>query len=743
MESSSNTSAIRRPSGIPRLSRLPVPRATVNLPAEPAFDDASPSSSATYGDSKSTTKQSSAGNLGGAIVQKDRTPANRFPAMAKPLTETGSYNTLPRRTAPIKTEPLEPIIKQVGEPENMATGLRDGAGTQGESETALPTAHRRPRPSLSDRTIETLTQIPPSPSPRRRQSNLFPQEVPDGKLSRAGSSLSRSRPSTSHGYHPPLPSSRPASPTKHQTRNPAPNLTPSRRSVSSYAPKSVPPPQKRPDLPSSNTPSRVRPSPSKATTTRTANLAGKSVSNTSSNASPTAIEPSGIVPPVTRAFAGSSHVPARGSSRFPPQKPTPSRGLANRPAEDHTLKSSAALRETIAKAKAAKRTAAKSQGKAAPDNAFEIQVDSGLSILRRKITMALEDGKLNIAALGFKEIPKEVINMSQYGSLESVDITRINAADNELETISDEVFPDIDSEAALREDEYFLGLFFGGLESLDLHGNRLLILPKGLRRLDNLATLNLSRNRLKNTHLETIAEIHSLRELRLAENALEGTFPMCLCGLENLELLDLHDNAITGIPEYVEEMRSLCVLNVAGNRLASLDLHALSSIPLTELDVSRNRLSGCLFPSDIIALTNLKSLSVALNALTSLTTPTSTGTLALPNLQSLDVSFNRIKTLPDLSTCTALITLSAANNQLGCIPEGMPTLQHLRTADLSNNGIKFVDLEVGNMESLTNLNLEGNLLRQGERRLLGLSTGDLKSELRARSGAAGVTAGEE
>jgi len=740
MESSSNKSATRRPSGIPRLSRLPVPRGAVNLSAEPNLDDARSSSSATCGDS--TTLRYSARNLSGFIVQKDRNPVNRVSAVAKTLMENGSYNALPRRASPVKTEPLEPIVKQVREPENGASGLQDGADTQGESETALPTAHRRPRPSLSDRTIETLSQIPPSPSPRRRQSNAFTQDVPDGMLLRAGSSLSRSRPSTSHGYHVPLPSSRPASPIKPQRKTPAPNVTPTRRSVSSYAPISVPPPQKRPNLPSSTTPSKVHPSPSKATATRTSNLAGKSVSNTSSNPAQTATERSRTAPPATKAFAGLSDAPARGGSRFPPQKPTTSRGLINRPAEDHTPKSSAALRETIAKAKAAKRTAAKSQGKAA-GNGFEIQVDSDVSRLRRKINMALEDGKLNIAALGFKEIPNEVINMSQYGSLESVDITRINAADNELETISDEVFPDIDSEAALREDDDFLGLFFGGLESLDLHGNRLLILPKGLRRLDNLTTLNLSKNRIKNTHLETVAEIHSLRELRLAENALVGTFPASLCGLEKLELLDLHDNAIAGIPEYVEEMRSLCVLNVSGNKLASLPFHALSSIPLTELDVSRNRLSGCLFPSDVIVLTNLKSLSVASNALTSLTTATSTGTLVLPNLQTLDISFNQIKSLPNMSVCVVLTTFSAANNQLSCVPKGIAALQHLRTVDLSNNGIKYVDLEIGNMEGLTNMNLEGNPLRQGERRLLGLSTEDLKCELRARSGAAGSKVEEE
>ncbi len=662
--------------------------------------------------------------------------------MPKPLRENGGYNALPRNPSTSKTESTEPTLKQKGDIENMASGTRDRAEVQEEPEKALTTAHRRPRPSLSDRTSETLSRIPPSPSPSRRQSNFFPLEAPSETLVGPASSLSQSRPSTSHGYHPPLPRSRPASPTKHQMGNQAANVTPSRRSVSSYAPRSVSNPQKRPNLPSNTTPSKVRPSPSKAAISQPMNISGKYIANTSSDTSLTAITPYKEAPPATSTFTGSSHVPAaQGNPRFQAQKTTPSRELGKRSTEEHTPKSSAALRETIAKAKAAQRTAAKSKGKAGFGNGFEIQVDTSVSILHKKIKMALEDGKLNIAALGFKEMPKEVINMTDFDSLESVDITRMNAADNKLEKISDEVFPDIDSEVALAEDENFLGLFFGGLESLDVHGNRLLALPKGLRRLDNLTTLNVSKNRLINANLDTVAEIPSLRELRLAENALKGPFPISICSLQKLELLDLHDNAITDIPEDVEEMHSLSVLNVAGNRLGSLPLHALSSIPLSELDASRNRLSGALVPHDQITLPNMKSLSVASNALTSLTTPTSSGNLTLPNIHTLNIPFNRIKSLPEISTWATLITLSAANNQLSCIPERMITLQHLSTVDLGNNAIKAIEQGLGNMQCLKRLNIEGNPLRQGERRLLGLSTEDLKSELRARSG--GAQAGDD
>jgi hypothetical protein len=73
---------------------------------------------------------------------------------------------------------------------------------------------------------------------------------------------------------------------------------------------------------------------------------------------------------------------------------------------------------------------------------------------------------------------------------EAVDLTRFVAADNELELLSDDVFPDIDPREAV-DDEDAKGNQFGGLETLDLHGNVIIALPVGLRRLELLTSLNL------------------------------------------------------------------------------------------------------------------------------------------------------------------------------------------------------------------------------------------------------------
>lgn len=99
--------------------------------------------------------------------------------------------------------------------------------------------------------------------------------------------------------------------------------------------------------------------------------------------------------------------------------------------------------------------------------------------------------------MGLREIPKDVMDMykTQSASVswaESVDLTRFVAADNEIEMIEDSIFPDVDVEEMADNDEGDFNIF-GGLETLDLHGNMLICLPLGLRRLQMLTSLNLVR----------------------------------------------------------------------------------------------------------------------------------------------------------------------------------------------------------------------------------------------------------
>ena len=402
-------------------------------------------------------------------------------------------------------------------------------------------------------------------------------------------------------------------------------------------------------------------------------------------------------------------------------------------------RSSAALRETIAKAKAERRKAIEAQGsrpavsKADVDDVLIAPNNKGL--LRRRIEMARTDGRLNIAAMGLSEFPREVLGMYDLDSLnasdgawyESVDITRLIAADNELLRLDDELFPDRSAEELRNEDDEAKGTLFGGLETLDLHGNLLQNVPVGLRQLKHLTTLNLSRNRLTNASIEMISQIESLKELRIAENALKGTLPQALYLLKELEVLDLHGNSISEFPDSLQDFLNLRLLNVAGNQLHSLPLEWITSLPLTELNVGGNRIAGTLLPAGSKGLPLLKSLDVSGNALTSICDD---GQISMPELQTFNVGENRLTTLPDLSGWTNLATLSANNNNISAIPEGMIMLTKLRNLDLTGNNLQKLDDHLGMMESLTSLTIANNPLR--ERRFLTMATDNIKRELRNR-----------
>ena len=404
--------------------------------------------------------------------------------------------------------------------------------------------------------------------------------------------------------------------------------------------------------------------------------------------------------------------------------------------------SSAALRETIAKAKAARRAIRQSQGMDTvssiratndlPNIEFE---SSNKSLLRKRVASARADGRLNIAAMGLKTIPSEVLSMYSLDSIdagegawyESVDLVRLVAADNEFEHLGDDIFPDIADEADSTMEDDFRGMLFAGLDTLDLHGNRLKLLPLGLRRLQHLTTLNLSKNGIGNESLNIITQIKSLRELRLADNSLNGMLTPQLSNLKELEILDVSNNEIVTLPPNSDEISKLRVLNVAGNKLSSLPFELLVFLPLIEIDAARNRLGGALFPACVPRLLDLKTLDVANNALTSIV---ESGSIELPSLQSLNVTENRVKELPEMLGWTELLTLMISGNRLSSLPESLISLKKLVSIDISRNDIKKLEERLGLMDSLTMLRIANNPLR--ERRFLTMDSDTLKRELRSR-----------
>lgn len=304
---------------------------------------------------------------------------------------------------------------------------------------------------------------------------------------------------------------------------------------------------------------------------------------------------------------------------------------------------------------------------------------------------------------------------------EMVDLVKFNAADNEIEKIEDDIFPDYTTEELMNDDEKMNQ--FAGLTSIDFHRNLLREIPIGLRRLERLETLNLSHNHLNNASLMALGQIPNLKQLSIAENMLSGPLEIAENMFPMLHTLDIQGNKVFAIKgESLANLRSLKSLNCAGNLIKTLPWDVLATLPATTVNASKNRLSGTLFPMTL-KLENIRSLDVSYNALEEV----SKSDLELPSMQHLNLSGNRFGRLPSMSNCTELHTLLASENQIAEIPDGFQDLASLKSADFGQNNIKNVNTGIAVMENLTNLILVGNPLR--EKRYLKMSTTEMKQHL--------------
>lgn len=451
-----------------------------------------------------------------------------------------------------------------------AVGSDDAGGTP------FSVSISKVRPSLAERTIETLSRLPSSPSVKGKGAPSFydtaaPAQRPRSRASQPGSShqsggpSGRSRAGSRLGSASGLdetisnfrsqigaynsPSTIESTPLRnrrsiHSFQTPV-QTTPARPARASMygaqSPNSIPLPRSRTPSPGKRAPDlAVHRSASKTTGARPTKK--PSVNGLFKKPSVSALGKAATTEAPRKASTASqrsvtSQEGTNPSSASVASSSTATSADSGEPGQAYR-KTSAALREQIAKARAAKRAAASQQVSSDSTSMSEepsliptdTTFDFGLSndpfnqhrddksqakALQSRLASARTSGRLNIAAMGLREIPAEVLNMYNLESIgqssaswaESVDLTRFVAADNELEMISDSVFPDVDPQEFV-EDEDSQGNIFAGLETLDLHGNMLVSLPMGLRRLSLLTSLNLVRTHAR--FVENLADSSSL-----------------------------------------------------------------------------------------------------------------------------------------------------------------------------------------------------------------------------------------
>lgn len=360
----------------------------------------------------------------------------------------------------------------------------------------------------------------------------------------------------------------------------------------------------------------------------------------------------------------------------------------------------------------------------------------GAKVLLQRIAEARSSGKLNISALNLPTMPEDVLKMYEMESIgstggtwsDSVDLTRLVAADNEFEILEDAMFPDINAEEFNIEDDDAPVNIFGGLETMDLHGNKLVALPLGFRRLTQLTSLNLSSNRLSMDSFDVLAEMTTLRDLKLANNSLSGSLSPAISNLTSLEIIDLRGNSLTALPNEISDMKRLRILNLAENALDTLPFAELAQLPLTELVLRKNKLSGTLIDGPTASFETLQTLDISSNQI-KLLVP-SGSMIDLPVLHTLSMSMNRVQELPDMSSWASLLTLTADENTISVIPQSFCGLAKLRQADFSGNDIRVVPPEVSRMDNLSMIRLSGNPLR--DKKFVTATTDEIKEVLSAR-----------
>lgn len=670
-----------RSSGVPRVSKLPQTRL-----AQPAQSTLPTANTGIVRPPRRNTVETE--DAAGAAVAGLRSPS----PITSPVGKRHTMLTRPGFTTGIKS----PERASVTSP--PPTGLQRPQSSVGRYGAVAQDAPRLrgPPPSLTDRATDTLSRVPPSPV-GRRSSAFYGTDSPlkVQPPSRAESALGH-RPSSRVGAVSSnrAPGQSPASPTKR----------PSERGFAGPASiaqsKRVPP---------------TKPTPSKPAT---------------SLRSP-------IKSPKASTSFGTLSTPSRNSTAVPK---THSKTLSQESSDVPAAKTSFALRNAIAQAKAVHKSAGPTGaalvpraaagsnianfGPDADPNMMDFVDSAHVNILRKRIANAHTDGKLNIGSLCLSEIPIEVLNLHQGESdvpwYERVDVTRVIAPDNELKELPLEMFPPM----SLEEEPDNPGPF-PSLQYLDLHSNQLESLPDTIIYLPTLEILVLSNNHLTAKIWGILFSIPSLRRLEIGKNKLEGSIPSTISELVKLEYLDVHDNSVSDISGSIANLTTLKHMNVSGNELPALPLEGLFDLPLATINASSNKLSGSLFPKTVPTFEALVELDVSYNSLGFF----AEAGVKLPKLRRLNCSHNRIMELPDVSAWTDLEELNAEENKISALPTGFAKLKSLSVANFCNNSILTLDREIGFMDRLVKLDITFNPLRQ--RGLLKLNTDEIKAELRS------------
>ncbi|XP_070559105.1 leucine-rich repeat serine/threonine-protein kinase 2-like isoform X2 [Ptychodera flava] len=249
------------------------------------------------------------------------------------------------------------------------------------------------------------------------------------------------------------------------------------------------------------------------------------------------------------------------------------------------------------------------------------------------------------------------------------------------------------------------------LEDVDLRCNRFAKLPPCLLKLKKLRVLDMSLNEIEDRNGYHSDISSSLLQLNLSKNRLKNVPKLLTSCTPNLEILSLAGNAISATRSC--KLRNLKSLDLSNNKLQEFPEAFFLGLPALEtLDLESNELKS-LPPNAAEKLTSLKVVKLSRNQLaTAAPHFIPKFLLNLPNLQTLDIRYNGLENLPPPSYWKTFsldgLQLSFNNIRELDISDGIEKWKSLRRFCISDNKLKQIPKELGQVKSLTSLDFSNN-----------------------------------